>query len=104
MENQPHINFLAILCSSIVPMVMGFIYYHPSVMGTRWMTANNFAKENLTPPKPVLYFLAFVMSFLLSFFLWGWVTGAGGVEQSQVVAPDGHSYVTFQHGLVHGVG
>lgn len=101
-QPQPHLNFLAIVCSSIIPMIMGFIYYNPSVMGTKWMSANGFVKENLTPPKPVLYLLALLMSFLLSLFFWAWVTGGGGVEQSQVVAPDGHSYETFQHGLFHG--
>lgn len=100
---QPQMNFAAIFVSALIPMIMGFIYYHPSAMGTRWMSANGFVKENLSPPKPVLYLLAFVCSFLLSFFFWGWVTGAGGMDQMQVTAPDGHSYVTFQHGVVHGV-
>jgi hypothetical protein len=101
---QPQINFIAILCAALLPLVMGFLYYHPSLFGNKWMAANNFVKANMTPPKPVMYLLAFFCSFLLAFFLWGWVTGGGGMEQSQVVDPiDGHSYVTFGHGVFHGV-
>ena len=68
------------------------------------MNANGFVKTNMTPPKPAMYLLALVASFFLAFFLWGWVTGAGGIDSFQVTDPnDGHSYVTFQHGVVHGV-
>jgi len=103
MQPQPHLNFIALLCAAVMPMVMGFIYYHPSVMGNSWMKANGFVKENLTPPKPVMYLLALFCSFLLAFFLWGWVTGGGGVDTFQVTDPvDGHSYVTFKHGVFHG--
>src|SRR4051812_9220563 len=101
---EPHLNFLALIASSLVPLIMGMIYYHPSLMGTKWMMANDFIKEKMTPPKPVMYLLALICSFLLSVFLWGWVIGAGGMDQMQVKDPvDGHSYVTFQHGVVHGV-
>ena len=97
-------NFIAIIVAAIIPMLMGFIYYHPSVMGNAWMKANGFTKEGMTPPKPLLYLLAFVCSFLLSVFLWAWVTGAGGIEVTQVTDPkDGHSFVTFQHGVAHGI-
>lgn len=102
---EPNINFLALICAALIPMIMGFIYYHPSVMGSAWMKANGFTKESIgTGPKPVLYLIALLMSFLLAFFMWAWVTGAGGQDVMQVTDPnDGHSYVTFGHGVVHGV-
>ena len=102
---EPDMNFAAILVAALIPMIMGFIYYHPALFGKAWMNANGFTKESLGGgPKPVFYVLALVVSFLLSMFFWGWVTGAGGIEQSQVVDPvDGHSYVTFKHGLAHGL-
>ena len=104
MQPQPHLNFIALLCATVVPMIMGFIYYHPSTMGNTWMKANGFVKENLKPPAPALYLLALVCSFLLAVFLWAWVTGAGGIETSQVTDPvDGHSFVTFKHGVFHGL-
>lgn len=101
---EPQINFPALLVATIIPLVMGFIYYHPSVLGNTWMAANGFVKTSLTPPKPVMYLLALFCSFLLAFFLWGWTTGAGGVDPFQTTDPvDGHSYVTFKHGAFHGI-
>jgi hypothetical protein len=102
---EPQMNFMAIVCAALIPMIMGFLYYHPAVMGNAWMKANDLTMEKIGKgPKPVLYLLALVFSFMLAFFFWGWTTGAGGLEQMQVVDPvDGHSYVTFKHGAFHGV-
>lgn len=91
-------NFLAVAVTALVPMIIGFVYYHPSVLGGSWMKANGFTMEGMTPPKPILYLAALAMSFLLSMFVCLNVTGPG-----QDVAPDGHSYATFGHGAVHGV-
>lgn len=94
-----HMNWMAIILSTITPMVIGFIYYHPKVLGGAWMRANGFSLEGMgTGPKPVLYVVALVLSFFLSMWLLGNVTGPG-----QQTAPDGHSYATFGHGMVHGV-
>ncbi len=103
--DQPQMNFAAIAVSTIIPMLMGFIYYNPALFGNAWMKANGFTKESLgNGPKPVLYLLAMGVSFLLTMFFWSWVTGAGGVDKMQVVDPvDGHSYVTFKHGVAHGI-
>ncbi len=98
MENQ--INWLAIVLATLVPTIVGFVYYHPKVVGQAWMDANGFTLESLGKgPQPILYVASIVLSFLLSFFVMTNVTGEG-----QTVAADGHSYVTFQHGLAHGVG
>lgn len=102
---EPKINFMALICATLVPMAMGFIYYHPAVMGNVWMQSNGFTKESIGKgPKPALYLLALVASFMLAFFMWGWTTGAGGVDKMQVIDPiDGHSYETFVHGVFHGI-
>ena len=100
---EPHFNFMAIAVASLIPLVMGFLYYHPSLFGAAWMRANGFSKETMSPPAPTMYLLALVVSFLFAFFIAANVTGGGGVDASQVTAPDGHSYVTFGHGLAHGV-
>ena len=92
-------NFLAVAVAALVPMIMGFTYYHPKVLGGAWMKANGFTLEGMgDPPKPTLYLLALVFSFMLSLWLCGNVAGPG-----QDHAPDGHSYATFGHGVVHGV-
>jgi len=97
MENQ--LNFLALALATLMPMVVGFIYYHPKIAGTIWMQANGFTAESLGKgPKPVLFVAALLLSFLLARFVAYNVTGPG-----QDLDPSGHSYVTFQHGLFHGV-
>ena len=101
---EPHLNPYALIVAALVPMVMGFVYYHPKVLGDRWMKANGFTLESLgTGPKPIMFLLALAVSFLLAIFIWNNVTGAGGMDPLQVTAPDGHSYATFGHGAVHGV-
>ena len=76
---EPHLNPLALVVAAIMPMLMGFVYYHPKVMGGRWMKANGFTLESIgTGPKPVLYLLALAASFLLALFVWANVTGGGG--------------------------
>lgn len=93
------INFLMVTLSAFVPMIVGFVYYHPQVLGGPWMRANGFTMESIgNGPKPILYAVSLGLSFLLSLFVCINVTGPG-----QDVAPDGHSYVTFQHGVVHGI-
>jgi len=92
-------NFLAVAVAALVPMIVGFAYYHPAVLGGPWMRVNGFTLESVNDgPKPILYLAALVLSFLLSRFVCVNVTGPG-----QDVAPDGHSYVTFQHGVFQGV-
>ncbi|HAD14643.1 MAG TPA: hypothetical protein DCF33_19630 [Saprospirales bacterium] len=93
------INWIAVAVTALVPMIVGFVYYHPQVLGGSWMRANGFTLESVgNGPKPVLYLAALGLSFLLSMFVCVNVTGPG-----QDVAPDGHSYATFGHGVVHGI-
>lgn len=91
-------NLVATAVAALIPMIIGFLYYHPKAMGGMWMDANGFKLETMKPPKPILYLGALGLSFLLALFVQSNVTGPG-----QDVAPDGHSYKTFQHGLVHGI-
>jgi len=34
------INFLILLAATLAPMVIGFIWYHPKLFGTAWMSAS----------------------------------------------------------------
>ena len=102
---EPQFNFLAVLVAALIPMIMGFLYYHPALFGKAWMKANGFTPETIGKgPKPILFLLAYIMSVLLAVFMWSNVTGTGGTDPMQVKDPvDGHSYVTFGHGAFHGV-
>lgn len=96
---EMHVNWLAVVVAALMPMVIGFLYYHPKTLGAAWMRANGFTLESVgAGPRPVLYLICLGLSFMLSMWLMGNVTGPG-----QDVAPDGHSYATFGHGAVHGL-
>lgn len=96
---EMHVNWLAVVIAALMPMIIGFIYYHPKTLGGAWMRSNGFTLESLgTGPKPVLYGVALGLSLMLSMWLMANVTGPG-----QLTAPDGHSYATFGHGVVHGI-
>lgn len=93
-------NMLAVAVATLMPMIVGFIYYHPKVAGGMWMKANGFTLDSIgNGPKPILYVGALVLAFFLAMFCHGNVTGP-----DQWTAEDGHSYVTFAHGLLHGFG
>lgn len=41
------INFLIIGLATLVPLVMGFIWYNPKVMGKAWIKSTGLAEEEL---------------------------------------------------------
>ena len=55
------INFIAFLVSSVLAFLLGMVWYHPKVMGTKWAEARGKKLEDLdTGPLPLI----------ASFFLW----------------------------------
>ncbi|MFT4968832.1 MAG: hypothetical protein ACI9O4_000565 [Chitinophagales bacterium] len=38
-------NFIAVFVAALIPMLLGFIWDHPKVLGTAWMTACGFTEE-----------------------------------------------------------
>lgn len=93
------INWAAFAVAVVVQMVIGYLWFHPAVMGKMWAKANNATVEEMKPKNPgMVYGLTILFTILITFFFVTNVTGPG-----QEVAPDGHSYKTFQHGLAHAV-
>lgn len=118
------INFLAVLVAALVPMIMGFIWYNPKVLGNAWMQAAGLNEEKLKGANmAVIFGLSFVLSFLLAFFLQAVVihqfhiasvfydyqeqikdvTTPEGTIYKQVMDLVGKGHRTFGHGLLHGV-
>jgi hypothetical protein len=100
---EPHINWLAIALATIAPMVIGFIYYHPKVLGGVWMKANGFTLESVgNGPKPIMFLVCLLLSFMLAFWCW---TQFADPHQTNIDAEGNpHDYTTFGHGVVHAVG
>ncbi|MBL7753083.1 MAG: DUF1761 family protein, partial [Chitinophagaceae bacterium] len=40
------LNWLAVLGTAIIPLIVGFIWYNPKVMGTVWMKAAGVSPED----------------------------------------------------------
>lgn len=40
-------NITAILISSLIPMLVGFVWYHPKVLGTAWMNITGITDEKI---------------------------------------------------------
>jgi len=91
---MPQLNFLAIIVTALIPMIMGFIYYHPKVFGNAWMSSLGITQEDLKKGNMAIIFgVSFLMSFLLTWFL---LYNADGPGQEG-------PYDSFKHGAFHGI-
>ena len=119
-----HINFLMVLLAALVPMVMGFIYYNPKVLGNAWMKAAGVTEDKMKGGNmAVVFIMSFVFSFLLSFELqWSVIhefhvysmfghtkdvfdanpTSEIGLMVKGMMEKYGTEFRTFGHGALHG--
>lgn len=107
-------NIPAFFVAALIPMIVGFIYYHKNVVGTPWMAVTGMTEEkaqegNMTLRFIVSYILSVLLAFALSqivihqsgvFLLFG-----GNAEDSllkEVMNLKGNDFRTFKHGALHG--
>ncbi len=115
-------NLLIILLAALVPLVMGFIWYNPKVMGAAWMKSTGLAEEELRKANMALvFFLSFVFSIMLSLALSVLVihqlhlysivqSEPNAFEKGSAAYNDvaafmgkyGSNFRTFKHGALHG--
>lgn len=115
MEN---VNWLALIVATLVPMVLGFIWYNPKVFGNAWMKAADMTDEKVKGGNMgVIFGVSLVLSFLLAFVLQSVVIHQAhlgslvmGDESAATTAwlknameTYGGNYRTFGHGAVHGI-
>lgn len=109
------INFLAILFASVVPLVMGFIWYNPKIFGKVWMKECGLTEEKMKGANMGLVFIfSIILSALIGFFLqfvtihqFGALGMIGGDEK--LAKPSfiafmndyGTAYRSFGHGALH---
>lgn len=119
-------NFLSLLLAALVPMVIGFIWYHEKVFGSAWMQAVGMTKEQINTGNMVLIFgVSFLCACLMAFGLTtiathdAFIGGALYYETNGSMNPDpasesgkwlqyykdnlAASNHTFKHGFFHGV-
>ncbi|AWK04499.1 DUF1761 domain-containing protein [Flavobacterium crocinum] len=112
------INFVALLISAIVTLVIGFIWYSPKVFGTIWMKENNLTQEELRKGSMLKIFgLTYIFSLMITMTLMsltihqsgaiGMVGGPPLIDSAKpsfaaFMADYGMAYRTFKHGALHG--
>ncbi len=116
------INWLVILAATIVPLVIGFIWYNPKVFGNAWMSVTGVTPESAKKTNMgVVFGLTALFSFLIAFIMSGMVIHQYSVFGLLTQQPDfategsasstmlksfmdqyGTSYRTFKHGAFHG--
>lgn len=91
MEN---VNWLSLIIATLVPTILGFVYYHKALFGQAWMDSIGMTEEKAKQGNMGMTFgVSLVLSFLMSFFLLNFNNGPGQEGQ----------YDTFQHGMAHGL-
>ncbi|NOT37211.1 MAG: DUF1761 domain-containing protein [Saprospiraceae bacterium] len=84
-------QYLAIFIGGLIPMILGFIWYHPKVFGGAWMKSLGFTEESLKEGNMGLTMgLATLLAMVLSWKLNEW---------SSHVEPGMSQFV---HGFYHG--
>ena len=90
MENT---NWISLVIATLIPLVVGFIYYNKNLFGKAWMHSLGKTEEDLEKGNKALIFgLSIVLSFLLAFFLLNFNNGPGQEGE----------FDTFGHGAFHG--
>lgn len=109
-------NFLAILFASLVPLIMGFIWYNPKVFGKAWMKETALSEEKLKNTNMILVFVvSIILSIMIGMFLqivtihqYGALGLIGGDENlakpsfTEFMKDYGNSFRSFGHGALHG--
>ncbi|MEK9178617.1 MAG: DUF1761 domain-containing protein [Patescibacteria group bacterium] len=66
------VNYIAVLVASIAGMVVGFVWYHPSVLGKPWMRLSGRTKESLEKEKkdmPKVYGISYLLALVTAYVL-----------------------------------
>ena len=68
------VNYLAVLISAVVSMVVGFIWYHPLVFGKKWlkyihMTEKETKEMNMGSSYLIMFVSSLVTAYVMAHFL-----------------------------------
>jgi hypothetical protein len=116
-------NWMGILPCCLIPLLVGFIYYHPKVLGTAWMNIAGMTEEKMKNANMGKIFgFTLLLGVLLSVFLmpvvlhsmsvFSLISPAGGGPADEngegykdalaFISKYGGNFRTFKHGMLHG--
>jgi len=91
MEN---VNPLSMVIATLIPVVVGFIFYSKPLFGHRWAEAFGLTNDKIQKAgTPFVIVVGLVLSALLAFFMLNFCNGAGQEGE----------FDTFKHGAAHGL-
>ncbi len=116
------INFLLITVVALIPLVLGVLWFHPTLGGRIWRSNTTTAEQPLVHSFSVLQWLTFyLLSCLIAFALLGFVNHQLSIMQlfstasdfgdtdspsraafTQVLDLVGNRHLSFGHGAFHG--
>jgi hypothetical protein len=117
------VNLLLCLLTGLIPLIIGFIWYNPKVLGTAWMKSINMTEDDMKGANMVLIFgLTYLFGCMISMALYPMVIHQMGFMSSlegevgihdkateiskyaqQYYDTYGTRFRTFKHGVFHGV-
>lgn len=115
------LNYYVLLIAGLIPLVMGFVWYHPKVFGTAWMNSAGLSEEDLKGGNmPLIFILCYVFSLFIGMVImqmtihqFGVFSTLGGPSEmdgnaelttyfADFMAKYGTNFRTFKHGVLHG--
>ena len=66
------VNYFSVLLAAVVSMVLGFVYYHPMVVGKAWMKEKGMSAEDVKRAQKEMgkwYGLSFVVALVTAYVL-----------------------------------
>jgi hypothetical protein len=110
-------NWWLLLVTGFIPLMVGFVWYHPKVFGNIWMQVNGFKQEDLQSGNMVKIFaLVYIFGCMFSMAvmaivihqlgLMGMMANDKSPEAiaifNDMMAKYGKEFRTFKHGAFHG--
>jgi hypothetical protein len=112
-------NYLVLGLTALIPLVVGFIWYHPKVFGNAWMKSLGFTEDKMKEGfnMPLVFGLTYLFSFFLAFALQSMVIHQIALYQltmhfekdpatqellGQIMSKYGTEFRNIHHGLLHG--
>ena len=117
--DKPIMNFGVAALAALIPLVMGFIWYHKKTFGTAWMNETGMTDEKAKESNMALTFaLTYILSFLVALVLSGitihqnglvsmFQNDSAGAEATLAFLNENIEgwqlkFRTFKHGALHG--
>lgn len=107
-------NIPAFFVSALIPLVVGFVYYHKKVVGSAWMNVTGMTDEKAKEGNmAVIFGFTYIFSVFIAMTLSMLVIHQSGVLSlfggdatdpmyQDIMATKGEAFRTFGHGALHG--